>query len=102
MEIIDFIPIPCFILILYLVAELLKFFVLKTDQQKTILPIICAIIGGIAAGVCFVVSPGLIPGDDILTAIGEGIVSGLCATGANQVYKQLKKSFTSADADVTQ
>ena len=29
------------------------------------------------------------PANDYLTAIAVGIVSGLAATGANQVYKQL-------------
>ena len=31
------------------------------------------------------------PAQDILTALAVGIVSGLAATGANQVGKQLKK-----------
>jgi ribonucleotide monophosphatase NagD (HAD superfamily) len=30
------------------------------------------------------------PAKDILTAIAVGIVSGLAATGTNQIYKQLK------------
>lgn len=31
------------------------------------------------------------PATDIITAIAIGIVSGLAATGADQVYKQLTK-----------
>ena len=31
------------------------------------------------------------PAQDIITAAAIGLVSGLAATGANQVYKQLKK-----------
>jgi hypothetical protein len=29
------------------------------------------------------------PADDIITSVAVGIVSGLAATGANQVFKQL-------------
>ena len=37
------------------------------------------------------------PAGDIITAIAVGIVSGLAATGAHQIYKQLSGDRTGAD-----
>jgi len=99
MDIMNFIPIPAVALVLYCVAELLKVTVLKTDSQRTVIPVVCALLGAVICGVLYLVQPGLIPGDDILTAIAEGIVSGLTATGANQVYRQIKNNVNSANSE---
>ena len=40
---------------------------------------------------CLAVGVPDFPADDYITAVAVGIVSGLAATGANQVYKQLSK-----------
>lgn len=61
------------------------------------LPVICAVFGGILGVVGKFVMPDF-PADDIITAISVGISSGLAATGANQVYKQLTKEEESEDA----
>lgn len=54
------------------------------------IPVICGIAGAILGAVGFYTMPGY-PAEDILTAIAVGIVSGLAATGANQIGKQLTK-----------
>ena len=59
----------------------------------------CALLGAVICGILFGVMPGIIPGDNILTAIAEGIVSGLAATGANQVYRQLKNNINTINTD---
>lgn len=53
------------------------------------LPVICGVLGGILGVVGMFYMPGY-PATDIITAIAIGIISGLAATGADQVYKQLK------------
>lgn len=98
-NIMNFLPIPALALILYCIAELLKATVLKTDNQKALIPVICALLGAAICVVLFIIQPGIIPGEDVLTAAAEGIVSGLTATGANQVYWQLKKNVDTVNSD---
>lgn len=55
------------------------------------IPVICGIAGAILGAVAFLIGMPDFPAADIITAVAVGIVSGLAATGANQVYKQLKE-----------
>jgi hypothetical protein len=71
--------------ICYLVAQAIK----ATPLENKWLPIISGAIGGVLGVVGFYVMPDF-PADDIITAVSVGIVSGLAATGAHQIYKQLK------------
>lgn len=61
-----------------------------TEVDNKWLPVICGLIGAVLGVVGMYYMPGY-PATDIITAIAIGIVSGLAATGADQVYKQLKK-----------
>ena len=70
--------------ICFLVAEAVK----ATGLDNKWLPVICGTLGGILGVVALFWMPEF-PAGDILTAIAVGIVSGLAATGAHQVYKQL-------------
>lgn len=54
------------------------------------IPVICGILGGVL-GLAGLFLMADFPASDYITAIAVGIVSGLAATGSNQVYKQLKK-----------
>ena len=99
LDIMNFLPIPAIALILYCIAELLKATCFKSDSMRAILPVTCALLGAVICVVLYLVHPGAIPGEDILTAAAEGIVSGLTATGANQVYWQLKKNVKEANSD---
>ena len=71
--------------ICYLVAQAVK----ATSIDNKWLPIISGTVGGILGLIGLYVMPDF-PSNDILTAIAVGIVSGLAATGINQIYKQLK------------
>lgn len=71
--------------ICYLAAQAIK----ATPLENKWLPIICGAVGGVLGVVGFYVMPDF-PADDIITAVSVGIVSGLAATGAHQIYKQLK------------
>ncbi len=70
--------------ICYLAALVIKL----TPIDNKWLPVICGVLGGLLGVLSMRVMSGF-PADDIITAIAVGIVSGLAATGANQVFKQL-------------
>lgn len=72
--------------ICYLAAMAVK----ATEVDNKWLPVICGVIGAVLGVVGMFYMPGY-PATDIITAISIGIVSGLAATGADQVYKQLTK-----------
>lgn len=86
LEILGIVAIPAITIICYLVAEAIK----ATPLDNKWLPIICGFSGGILGVVAMYVMPEF-PAVDILTAVAIGIVSGLGATGAHQVYHQLTK-----------
>ena len=78
--------IPVITVICFLAAEAVK----ATSLDNKWLPIICGGFGGVLGVVAMFIMPEF-PGKDYLTAIAIGIVSGLAATGAHQIYKQLTK-----------
>lgn len=73
--------------ICYLAAQAVK----ATSLDNKWLPVICGVLGGILGVVGMYCMPDY-PAGDLITAAAVGIVSGLAATGANQVYKQLTKN----------
>ena len=72
--------------ICYLAAQVVK----ATALDNKWLPVICGVLGGALGVVCLALGIPDFPASDYVTAVAVGIVSGLAATGANQVYKQLK------------
>lgn len=54
------------------------------------IPVICGVVGAPLGVLALRIVPDF-PATDYLTAVAVGIVSGLAATGINQVFKQLKK-----------
>ena len=78
------VTIPSIIVICYLIAQGIK----TTALDNKYLPVICGVLGGILGVVAMYVVPDF-PATDIFTAISIGIVSGLSATGINQIFKQL-------------
>lgn len=57
-----------------------------------LIPVIAGVVGAVLGVVGFVTNMPDFPATDVLTAIAVGIVSGLAATGVNQVAKQIAKS----------
>ena len=76
--------IPVITVIVFLIAEAVK----ATPLDNKWLPVICGAVGGILGVVAMFLMPEF-PAKDYLTAVAVGIVSGLAATGAHQIYKQL-------------
>lgn len=54
------------------------------------IPVIMAVVGGVLGAVGMNIMPDF-PASDYINAVAVGAVSGLAATGVNQVYKQAKK-----------
>ena len=73
-------------IICYLAALAIK----QTPLANKWLPTICGLLGGVL-GVAGLFTMPDFPAGDILTAIAVGIVSGLAATGADQLGKQLTR-----------
>ena len=55
------------------------------------IPVIMAVVGGVLGAVGMNIMPDF-PAADYINAVAVGAVSGLAATGVNQVYKQTKKA----------
>lgn len=85
-EMLGIVAIPVITVICFLIAEAVK---LTTLDEKW-LPVVCGVCGGALGVVALKVMPEF-PAVDVLTAVAIGIVSGLGATGAHQIYKQLSK-----------
>ena len=86
MEGFDFIGFGAVTVLCYLCGEIIK----CTKLDKKWIPALCGVFGGTLGTLAFFFLPGF-PAANALSAAAEGIVSGLAATGANQVYKQMSK-----------
>lgn len=75
------------VVICYLVGLIVK--ATPYDNNK-IIPIVCGAAGG-ALGVAGMFLMPDFPASDPITAVAVGIVSGLAATGADQIVKQVKQ-----------
>lgn len=71
--------------ICYLAGQVVK----ATGIDNKWIPVICGVLGAILGPVALFTGVPDFPATDALTAVAVGIVSGLAATGINQVGKQL-------------
>lgn len=83
MEFMGLTSVAAITVICFLAAQAIK----ATPLDNKWLPVICGVLGGILGVVSMYIMPDY-PAHDIVTAIAVGIVSGLAATGAHQIYKQ--------------
>ena len=72
--------------ITYLIGSAVK----ATSLDNRWIPSICGTVGGILGVLAIRIMPDF-PATDYITAVAVGIVSGLAATGVNQIGKQLGK-----------
>lgn len=72
--------------ICYLIGQIVK----ASGLDNKWIPIIVGVSGG-ALGVAGMLLMADFPAQDYLTAVAVGIVSGLAATGVNQISKQLNQ-----------
>lgn len=84
----EFVSVPCIVLIVYMVIEVIKL-CSKSQVVSKLFPVISCVLG-IALGIfAFYLCPAIVPAKNVLSAILIGGASGLSATGANQIVKQL-------------
>lgn len=72
--------------IAYLIGSAVK----ATSLDNRWIPSICGTVGGILGILAMRIMPDF-PATDYITAVAVGIVSGLAATGVNQIGKQFGK-----------
>ena len=72
--------------ICFLIGQVVK----ASGLDNKWIPITCGISGALLGVLGLFIMPDF-PATDYITALAVGIVSGLAATGSNQVYKQLSK-----------
>ena len=72
--------------IAYLIGSAVK----ATTLDNKRIPSICGTVGGILGVLAMRIMPDF-PATDYITAVAVGIVSGLAATGVNQIGKQFGK-----------
>lgn len=84
--------------ICYLACEGVK----ATKLDKKFIPIIAGTLGAILGIVGYLTHMPDFPAQDVLTAIAVGIVSGLSATGVNQIGKQLTKDAEPKEVEHTE
>ena len=59
--------------------------------KDELIPVICGCVGAVLGIAGLYLMPDC-PAKDVINALAVGIVSGLAATGVNQIYKQLTKT----------
>lgn len=69
----------------YIIGMVVK----ATNIDNKWIPVICGVVGAILGIVALIIGMQDFPATDYLTAAAIGCASGLAATGANQVGKQL-------------
>lgn len=87
MEIMGITSIAAITVICYLLALGIK----ATPLDNKWLPVICGVLGGALGVAAMYIMPNF-PAQDTITAVAVGIVSGLAATGAHQIGKQLSSN----------
>ena len=78
------------IVICYLIGMIVK----ATALDSKWIPIICGVCGGVIGALALAFHMPDFPAEDYFTAIAVGIMSGLTATGVNQMFKQLSRVKT--------
>ena len=86
MEYMGIVGVAAITVICYLIGEIAKALPLENKW----IPVICGVCGAVLGVAGMFVMPEF-PAQDYITAAAVGIVSGLAATGADQVIKQLKE-----------
>lgn len=84
----EFAASPAIAVICFFVGFACKKF--NNETLTRFIPVICGILGAILGIVAFITLPEYIGAANWLCAVAIGIISGLSATGAHQVYKQIK------------
>ena len=89
----NFTSIPIIVLCCYIIGEIFKSIFKNKQETYKLIPILVASIGGKLGILIYYTNPEIIlNANNIWTALGICIVSGLSSTGTNQIIKQIIKN----------
>ena len=92
--------VPAITTIVYWTVKIIKIFLCNKTKFKKYIPLFAAVYGAVlGCAVYFIERPDSVCSNNFLTAIILGGVSGLSATGADQMIKQLKCKDKDDDCD---
>ena len=89
--------IPALAAIVYTIIDIAKTALGGDERFKRFIPLIACVLGAICGVVAFYCVPGVMETENLLVALVLGAASGLSATGANQIGKQLTHTTTAEE-----
>ena len=98
-DIMNVASLPIIVTIVYALIEGFKTIVKGSEKWLKFIPLISGGLGAVLGLILFFAFPETIPADNVLYALMIGTASGLSATGANQIFKQLTKPTTPNEGD---
>lgn len=93
----DITTIPALAAIVYTIIDIAKTAMGGDERFKRFIPLIACVLGAICGVVAFYFVPGVLDTQNFLVALVLGAASGLSATGANQIGKQLTHTTTAEE-----
>ena len=81
--------IPALAAIVYTIIDIAKTALGGDERFKRFIPLIACVLGAGCGVIAFYCVPGVMETENLLVALVLGAASGLSATGANQIGKQL-------------
>lgn len=92
MEILQVASVPVIATLVYWIINLVKSATNNNEKFKRLIPLISAGLGAVLGVIAFYAVPNIVVADNVFVAVIIGGASGLSATGANQIMKQLSKT----------
>ena len=89
--------IPALAAIVYTIIDIAKTALGGDERFKRFIPLISCLLGAGCGVVAFYCVPGVMETENLLVALILGAASGLSATGANQIGKQLTHTTTTEE-----
>ena len=89
--------IPALAAIVYTIIDIAKTALGGDERFKRFIPLIACLLGAGCGVVAFYCVPGVMEPENLLVALVLGAASGLSATGANQIGKQLTHTTTTEE-----
>lgn len=96
---IENVSVPIIVGIVYGAVELIKKITNNNEKVLAFMPLIALFLGTMSGIVAFYGFTGVIAAQNIWSALVIGAASGLSATGANQVFKQISKTNSEENED---
>jgi hypothetical protein len=91
-EAIKALSVPIIVSIVYGCVDLYKEIIKGNEKYMRLIPIIAAVLGALVGVIAFYAYPSVLMVENVGQALIMGCASGLTATGANQIIKQLGKN----------